>query len=77
MTIKDLKLIIADMPDDGRVFARDRDCISLDQVHVVGHPNKANAMADVKYVDSMADVYGGDEERFSSIQSAIIFCDCD
>ena len=48
MTIKDLKLIIADMPDDGRVFARDRDCISLDQVHVVGHKNKANAMADVK-----------------------------
>jgi hypothetical protein len=38
LNVGQLKKIIADMPDDADVFARDRDCISLDKVHVVGHP---------------------------------------
>ena len=38
LTVKQLKEILKDMADDAIVFARDRDCISLSQVHVVNHP---------------------------------------
>ena len=38
LTVGKLKKILADMSDDAIVSARDRDCISLNRVHVINHP---------------------------------------
>lgn len=81
MTVKELKHLIADMADDARVFARDRDCISLRQVDIVNHPT-IPLTADIRGVhfhDDIKTVYGGsDAERdLGESKQAIIFCDCD
>lgn len=78
MTIKQLKEIIKNMPDDARVFARDRDCIALSKVHVVSsNPGSITAAMEVKVVASMTEVYGGDKNCYKDVKDAIIFCDCD
>ena len=84
MKVKLLKSILENMADDAEVFARDRDCICLDQVHVVGfNPTdkiKVEAESDgVQFVPTITDVYGGEECMLEDVPSkqAIIFCDCD
>jgi len=82
LTVGDLKKIIANMADDAVVSARDRDCISLDQVHVVGYTGVAPILegkaSQVQFCSKMEDVYGGDRcELDNNSKQAIIFCDCD
>ncbi len=80
LTVGQLKEILKDMADDAFVFARDRDCISLDQVHVVNHPIKSNTdnKGSLRFVTNIEDVYGGDNKELNNnSKQAIIFCDCD
>ena len=89
LTVGKLKEIIKDMADDAIVSARDRDCISLAEVHIVGvkgedkydkYPNSdsKDRFYSLNFVDSISDVYGGDRiELENKSKQAIIFCDCD
>jgi hypothetical protein len=76
MTVKELREILAKLPDEALVFARNRDCINLDMVDVVGI-DKIDRWFNggVKFHPLMKDVYGGGD--VSEIKHAIIFCDCD
>jgi hypothetical protein len=80
MIVKELKQIIGPMADDAAVFARDRDCISLERIDIVGHPSPDNDTRGVRYHEKITDVYGGNDVRESELgasKQAIIFCDND
>jgi len=78
MTVKELKQILGPMANDARVFARDRDCISLYRVDVVNHPSPNSIECGICYHEKISDVYGGDDvELTNESKQAIIFCDCD
>lgn len=77
LTAGKLKKILEKVDDDCIISARGRNCISLDQVHVVG-VEKIDGMNPVKFVKSITDVYGGDNlELNNKSKQAIIFCDND
>lgn len=84
LTVGQLKQVLAGMSDDAFVFARDRDCISLDKVHVV-MPEGCLGVAEIppaawkgiRCVNSFDKVYGGEGELDNESKQAIIFCDCD
>lgn len=90
MKVKDLKLILAAMDDDADVFARDRDCIGLYMVDVVGHPSPVDldlwlsppkkynpeGIKLISYHNNISDVYGGGGLD-KKVKQAIIFCDND
>jgi hypothetical protein len=78
LTIKELKEIIKDMPDDALVIARDRDATGLAQVHVIGCGEKPkNVNQKIKYVKNPSDMYGGQYLEEDGVKQAIVFCDCD
>jgi len=80
LTIKELKEIIKDMPDDARVYARDRDCSVLQMVHVIGcgeRPATVIKDKDLRYVETPDDMYGGEMIKEDGVTQAIVFCDCD
>jgi len=88
MNVGELKKILAQMDDKALVWARDRDCISLEMVDVVGvdiqgETNKNSLSYPlVRSRKTILDVYGGKEwlsadmARVGTTQ-AIVFCDCD
>jgi hypothetical protein len=77
MDVRTLKKIIAKMSDDAEVFARNRDCISLERIDIVNHPAPLKH-DDVNYFSDITKVYGGrDAELTNESKQAIIFCDCD
>ncbi len=86
MNLGQLKKLIEDskLPDSATVIARDRDCCSLDMVHVIGSKlpaktsSKKSPYGDVVYiVDKPSDMYGGERLEEDGITQAIVFCDCD
>lgn len=81
MKIKDLKKIIEKMSDDAEVFARNRDCINLEMVDIVGIEKfdiEVSGLYSLNFHKNIKSVYGGDKyKRFIAIKQAIIFCDCD
>lgn len=87
MNIKQLKQLIADskLPDDAQVWARDRDCLGLDQVHVIGKElpelsweiSLEKYGAHVFFVAKPSDMYGGERLEEGGIKHALVFCDCD
>ena len=82
MTIKELKILIADMADDAAVFARDRDCIALRSVDIVNHPVivETTIIRNVSFHTNINDIPGGEhvkDHELGESKQAIIFCDCD
>lgn len=90
LTAGDLKRLLVNVADDCIITARDRDCISLDQVHAVNITiiedlrahRTFNGDADnkdgISFVENIEDVYGGEEMVLENPSGqAIIFCDND
>jgi len=80
LTVGELKKILENMSDDAIVSARDRDCINLEMMHVVGLKDKyiTNLNKHIRFVEELSEVYGGREHFLSNpSKQAIIFCDCD
>lgn len=92
MTVRELKLLIADMSDDAQVWARDRDAIALSMIDVVGHPTlttetycamigkSPKSWPRIYFRDSVKQVYGGEsfeEDIGRKMPQGIIFCDND
>lgn len=79
LTLGEFRRLTANMADDAILVARDRDCINLDQVHIVGiqPPEGHPSPHVVQFVPTIDEVYGGDEFELDGSKQAVVFCGYD
>lgn len=80
MTLKKLRELTKNMPDDTMILARDRDYIHLDMVNIVGtegiNEKRQGREPSIYFNNTIEEVYGGDSFDLKHKQ-AIVFCACD